>query len=105
MSGMSRRVALEQRRIVSGSFPVISIFYQEDENANAAIIDEMELSDILVRRPTMEEITKNGWKVTTLKSCIVNARPTTTCVVMEMASIDALPISETTLVWSVVLAV
>lgn len=54
MSRMSRRIALGQRSIVSGSFPAISVFYPEDDDADAAVIDEMELSDLQIRRPTME---------------------------------------------------
>ncbi len=94
----------ELRRIVSGFFLAISIFFPEDDQANAAAIGEMGLSELLFRRPALESFARAGWQVEVVNSCFGKARPTPSGVVLEGAGIDALPVAETVLEWCVVLA-
>jgi len=94
----------ELRRIVSGLFLVITVFFPEDDEANKAAIDKMGLSHILFRRSALECFARAGWQVEVVNSCFGKARPTPTSVVLEGASIDALPVTETMLEWCVILA-
>jgi len=94
----------ELRRIVSGSFLAITIFFPEDDEANKAAINEMGLSDLLFRRSALEFFAKAGWQVEVISSCFSKARPTPTGVVLEGFRIDALPVAETTLEWCVISA-
>jgi len=94
----------ELRRIVSGSFLALTTFYPEDDEANAAAIAEMGLSDLLFRRSTLEYFAKAGWEVEVVASCFGKAHPTPTGVVLEGAGIDTLPVAETTLEWCILVA-
>nr|MBC7245262.1 methyltransferase domain-containing protein [Chloroflexota bacterium] len=94
----------ELRRIVSGSFLAISIFFPEDDEDNAARIAEWGLSDLLFRRSLLERFAQAGWEVEVATSCFGKARPTPTGVVLEGATIDALPMKETTLEWCTLVA-
>lgn len=94
----------ELRRIVSGSFLALTIFYPEDDEANAAAIAEMGLSDLLFRRSTLECFAQAGWKVEVVASCLGKASPTPTGVVLEGAGVDTLPVAETTLEWCILMA-
>ncbi|NIN67769.1 MAG: methyltransferase domain-containing protein, partial [Anaerolineae bacterium] len=94
----------ELRRIASGSFLVVSIFFPEEDDANKAAINEMGLSDLLFRRPALESFAEAGWQVEIADSCFAKAHPTPTGIVLEGARVDALPVTETTLQWCVILA-
>lgn len=94
----------ELRRTVSELFLALSIFFPEDDEANTAAIGEMGLSDLLFRRSALKCFAKAGWQVEVVNSCFGKARPTPTGVVLEGASIDTLPVAETTLEWCVILA-
>jgi len=94
----------ELRRITSGSFLALTIFFPEDDKANAAAIAELGLSELLFRRSALECFTKAGWEVEVVASCLGKARPTPTSVVLEGTSIDTLPVAETTLEWCVLVA-
>ncbi|NOZ28556.1 MAG: methyltransferase domain-containing protein [Chloroflexi bacterium] len=94
----------ELRRVVSGEFLALSIFYPEDDEANAEAINEMGLADLLFRRAALEHFAEAGWEVEVVYSCTGKARPTPTGVVLEGAGIDALPVAETRLEWCTLLA-
>jgi len=94
----------ELRRVVSGTFLAISHFYPEDDEANAAVIHQLELSPLLFRRPALKQFGAAGWQVEAANPCRGLARPTPTGVVLEGAGIDALPVAETLLEWSVLVA-
>ncbi len=94
----------ELRRIVSGEFLVLSVFYPEDDEANARVIHEMGLADLLFRRSALEGFAKAGWEVEMVYSCTARARPTPTGVVLKGAGIDTLPVAETTLEFCTLLA-
>lgn len=92
----------ELRRIVSGSFLALTIFYSEDDEANAAAIAEMG-SDLLFRRSTLECFARAGWEVEVVDSCFGKARPTPRSVLLGVG-IDGLPVAETMLEWCILLA-
>ena len=94
----------ELRRIVSGHFLAISVFYPEDDKANKEVIVELDLSDLLFARNALEKFANAGWEIKTVNTCFGKARPTPTGVVMKGVGIDALPEADSTLEWSVVLA-
>ena len=94
----------ELRRIVSGFFLVLTIFFPEDDEVNAAAIAELGLSELLFRRSALECFTKAGWEVEVVASCFGKACPTPTGVVLKGASIDTLPVAETTLEWCILVA-
>jgi len=87
----------ELRRIVSGEFLALAVFYPEDDEANVAVINELGLADLLFRRSALEGFAKAGWEVEVVYSCTARAQPTPTGVVLEGAGIDTLPVAETTL--------
>lgn len=94
----------ELRRIVSGEFLTISIFFPEDDESNAALIAEWGLSDLLFRHSLLQHFAQAGWDVEVAVSCFGKACPTPTSTVLEGATIDALPVKETTLEWCTLLA-
>lgn len=94
----------ELRRIVCGRFLAISHFYPENDSANAQKISELGLATLLFRRSALEAFADAGWEVEAVNSCFGMARPTPIGVVLEGASIDALPVAETTLEWCTLVA-
>lgn len=94
----------ELRRIVSGLFLVLSIFFSEDGEANKAVIEEIRLSDLLFRRSALQCFARAGWQVEGIDTCYSKARLTPGGVVLEGAQIDTLPFAETVLAWCVIAA-
>lgn len=94
----------ELRRIVSGAFWVLTVFYPEDDEANASAIAQIGLSDLLFRRSALEGFAQAGWDVEVAASCFGKARPTPAGVVLEGAKIDTLPVAETVLEWCILIA-
>jgi len=94
----------ELRRVVCGEFLALSIFYPEDDEANAEAITELGLADLLFRQTALEHFAEAGWEVEVIYSCTGKARPTPTGRVLEGAGIDALPVAETRLEWCTLLA-
>lgn len=94
----------ELRRIVSGKFFAISHFYPENGDTNAQKISELGLATLLFRRLALNCFENAGWKVEVVNSCFGKARPTPIGVVLEGATIDTLPIAETTLEWCTLIA-
>jgi uncharacterized protein YbaR (Trm112 family) len=95
----------ELRRIVSGSFLGITLFFQEDNQENNRMIEKIGLSNLIYRRSAFESFARAGWEVETIKSCIGKALPTPVGVVIEGAGIDAIPVAETKIEWDLLLAV
>lgn len=95
----------ELRRIVSGSFLAISIFYPGDDGANAAAIREAGLSGILIQNLALESFASAGWQVEITSACAGKAHPTPRSVLLDGAGIDGLPVAETELHWCLLAAV
>lgn len=95
---------LKELRRVGHKFLAISQFYPENDDANAKKINELGLATLSFRRSTLTCFESAGWKVEVVNSCFGKARPTPPGVVLEGATIDALPAAETTLEWCTLLA-
>jgi uncharacterized protein YbaR (Trm112 family) len=94
----------ELRRIVAGTFLPIMHFFPEDDEVNAAKIREVGLSALSFCLSALEHFAAVGWQVEVANACTGRANPTPTGVVLEGAGIDALPVAETVLEWSVLVA-
>jgi uncharacterized protein YbaR (Trm112 family)/SAM-dependent methyltransferase len=94
----------ELRRIVSGTFFSICLFYPEDDEANARFIRQVGLETLLFQRPCLEAFRAAGWQVEVANACQSRALPTPTGGLLEGAGIDALPVAETTLEWCTLVA-
>lgn len=89
----------ELRRVVSGTFLSISVFYPEEDEANGRVIRGFGLEPLLFRGPCLETFRAAGWEVEVANRCASRALPTSKGVILEGAGIDALPVAETTLEW------
>jgi uncharacterized protein YbaR (Trm112 family) len=94
----------ELRRIVGGVFLAISHFYPEADEANRQMIRSAKLETLSFRRTAVEAFTAAGWQVDIANACPGHALPTPAAAVLEGASIDRLPVAETTLDWCVLVA-
>jgi len=94
----------ELRRIVCGKFLAISHFYPENGDANVQKLSELGLATLLFRRSALACFANAGWEVEVVNSCLGTARPTPIGTVLEGASIDTLPVAETTLEWCTLIA-
>lgn len=94
----------ELRRIVTGAFLAISHFFPEEDEANAKAILEFKLETMLYRRTALKAYAEAGWKVEMKNICVGEARPTPPSVLFDGASIDGLPVADTSLEWCVLLA-
>lgn len=99
-----RNLLQELRRIVGGRLFAISVFYPENDDANAQRISELGLATLLFRRSALNCFENAGWKIKVVNSCFGKARPTPLGVVLEGATIDTLPVAETTLEWCTAIA-
>lgn len=94
----------ELRRVVSGEFLAITHFYPEDDETNLALLRELGLAPLLVRRTALEMFAAGGWRVGIANSQSGRAVPTPISHLLEGAQIDGLPLAETTLEWCVLAA-
>jgi hypothetical protein len=94
----------ELRRIVSGVFLAISLFYPEEDEANAKVIHEAKLDQLLYRRTALQHFAEAGWKVEMRNTCVGEAHPTPPSVLLDGARADGLPVAKTNLEWCVLLA-
>ncbi|MBC7223242.1 MAG: methyltransferase domain-containing protein [Anaerolineae bacterium] len=94
----------ELRRVVSGTFFSISVFYPEEDEANGRVIREFGLEPLLFRQPCLEGFREAGWEVEVVNGCASHALPTPKGVILDGAGIDALPVAETTLEWCTLVA-
>ena len=98
------KLLLELRRITRGSFLAISHFVPEDDEANLNVLREYGLDTLQVRSSTLEQFSAVGWQVEIANHCSGVAKPTPVGVILEGASIDEFPVSETILDWCVIAA-
>jgi uncharacterized protein YbaR (Trm112 family) len=94
----------ELRRIAGGTFLAVSHFYPEPDRANGRAIRAAKLETMSYRRTAMEAFAGAGWHVEIANACSGRALPTPDAVVLEGATIDSLPVAETTLEWCVLAA-
>ncbi|MEM8533570.1 MAG: hypothetical protein AAGF95_22200 [Chloroflexota bacterium] len=88
---------------MSGAFLAICNFYPEEDAANANMIREAGLEIMRYRRRALRHYAEAGWDVKVRNACTGKARPTPPGVVLEGASIDGLPVTDTYLEWCVLL--
>ncbi|MCJ7656835.1 MAG: class I SAM-dependent methyltransferase [Candidatus Atribacteria bacterium] len=100
----SENLSLELRRIVSGKFFAISHFYPEDDEVNAEAIKKIGLGKFLFRNSALESFYSAGWQVKMENMMIGKTYPTPKGEVIEGASIDSFPVTETKLEWGVLVA-
>ncbi len=98
------RLISELQRIVAGEFLAISFFFPTEDEVNAAAIRQAGLATFLFRDSALAQFRAARWQVEIANSCTGIARPTPPGVILEGASIDAIPVSETTLEWCVLIA-
>ena len=93
----------ELRRVVDGVLLAISHFYDEEDQANAEMIRELQLEMLLYRSATMEAFAAAGWEVEVANACQARARPTPRSTLLG-AGIDGMPVIDTVLEFCVLLA-
>lgn len=94
----------ELRRIVSGEFLATSIFYPEEDRVHRELIGQAGLEALLYQDPALQQFRRAGWQVTPVEECQGLARPSPTSSLLEGMGIDGLPVAETTLKWSTLVA-
>lgn len=98
------KLLAELRRIVSGQFLSIHLFYPPEDDANREAIEELKLSDLLFRAQAQRLFLENGWSLQLKNICLARALPTPASQLLEEAGIDSLPVSETELEWTTLVA-
>jgi ubiquinone/menaquinone biosynthesis C-methylase UbiE len=96
---------VELRRIVAGAFLAVSLFFPEEDEANAKVIQEARLDPLLYRRTALQNFAEAGWNVEVKNTCVGAAHPTPPSVLLDGARVDGLPVANTTLEWCVLLAI
>jgi uncharacterized protein YbaR (Trm112 family) len=91
----------ELRRVVSGRFHAISLFYPETDAVNVAALRECGLANSMLLNPVLEEFRDAGWQAEVRNLCSGHALPTPKSLVLADQGIDGFPIVETTLDWCV----
>jgi hypothetical protein len=81
----------------------MTIFYDEEDQSNAAAIRELQVTDLLYRDRAVAAFRTAGWEVEILNSRSALARPTPRSQLLGVG-IDGLPVVETTLDYCVLLA-
>jgi uncharacterized protein YbaR (Trm112 family) len=94
----------ELRRVVSGEFLAVCLFYPEDDQVNAAALKGAGVSSLVFRDSAVAGFIEAGWQVEIASRCLARAEPTPTSEVLEGAGIDAFPVHETTLEMCVLVA-
>lgn len=87
----------ELRRVVSGRFLAISLFYPPTDAVNVTALRDYGLADSMVLEPVLEDFRNAGWNVDVRNLCSARALPTPKSVVLADQGIDGFPIAETTL--------
>ncbi|MDH7490146.1 MAG: methyltransferase domain-containing protein [Anaerolineae bacterium] len=94
----------ELRRVVSGEFLAITLFYPSDDEANLSVLREFGVAPLLVRESLAELLARAGWHVEIANAQTGRALPTPASELLEGARIDALPVAPTVLEWCTVCA-
>lgn len=94
----------ELRRVVDGEVLAITLFYPEDDDANAQRIRELQLEGLLFRARALECFAAAGWQVEVANARAVKASPTPRSALLGGAGIDGMPVTDTVLELCVLLA-
>ena len=95
-------VLQELRRSVEGHFLSICHFFDEEDEANAAMIRELQLES-LYRSATVKAFADAGWQVEVENAVSARAEPTPRSTLLD-AGIDGLPVTETVMEFCVLSA-
>jgi uncharacterized protein YbaR (Trm112 family) len=94
----------ELRRVVAGQLLAIMHFYPPDDAVNAAAIAGMGLSELLYSAEARRKFAEAGWRVLLANPCAGKSAPVPKSALLDEASIDSLPVSETELEWCILIA-
>lgn len=94
----------ELRRVVSGEFLAISIFYPEDGGPNSEMIHRLNLDSLLYRESALRHFHRAGFEVEVCNMQKATARPTPRGEIMNEVQPDRLPVSETEVEWCTLVA-
>lgn len=92
----------ELRRVVSGRFLAISLFYPETDTVNVAALREYGLAESMLLDPVLVSFRDANWQAEVRNLCSCRALPTPKSSILADQGIDAFPIAETTLDWCVI---
>jgi hypothetical protein len=85
----------ELRRIVSGQFVAITLFYSPEDEVHAPAIRSAGLELLLFRDAALEAFAAAGWHVEIIDDCVARVLPTPEGVLLEGFQVDGLPLAET----------
>jgi hypothetical protein len=85
----------ELRRIVSGQFLAVTLFYPNDGGPNSEMIRRLNLEPLMYRDSALRLFEAAGFRVQLCNSKSVEARPTPTGEIMSEVQPDRLPVVET----------
>lgn len=94
----------ELRRVVSGKLLAISLFYPKEPGPNADTIRELNLEAMMYRGSALRRFRNAGFRVTVENAQIVRAQPTPKGQILEGASTDSLPVVDSPVEWSTLVA-
>lgn len=94
----------ELKRITSGEFLSVSIFYPEDDLANVEALKQLGLETTSIRSKSEEAYNMAGWNISIENSYHARVLPTPRGEIIKGAGIDAIPVAETTFEWCTVRA-
>jgi uncharacterized protein YbaR (Trm112 family) len=94
----------ELRRVVADRLLAITVFYPEDEGANAEEIRRLKLDSLMYRGPAVQQLERAGFRVQVLNSQRAKAHPTPRGEIMSEVKPDRLPVVETEVEWCTLLA-
>jgi len=85
----------ELRRIVSGQFVAITVFFSPQDEVHAPVIRGAGLEELLFRGNALEAFAAAGWQVEVIDACAARAVPTPKGVLLEGFQVDGFPLAET----------
>ena len=97
-------VLAELRRVVQGCFMAVTHFYPPDDFANRPVIAQLGGDQLLYRTQAEAAFAAAGWELESAEVCTGWAVPTPSSKILEGASIDLLPVAETELEWTTLIA-
>jgi hypothetical protein len=90
------------RRAVSGRLLALTFFFPPADDANRGAIERLGLERMVYRDELLAELSSAGWEPRLAIACSTPAEPTPVGLVVEGATIDALPVADTTVEWALV---
>ncbi|NIM95300.1 MAG: methyltransferase domain-containing protein [Anaerolineales bacterium] len=94
----------ELNRILDGTFLAITHFYPENDPAHAKLIKEYGLDTFIYQGHAVRAFEENGFNVELAGTMVCQALPTPRSELIPDAAIDAFPLAEVELTWSVLIA-